>query len=386
MAEETKPQGSFDRDAIVRSNSIKTIGNGAETKTILKYPEQVGTSEVPNYVMFYPLVRGNSIVNQPTRSRALTDTGENRAESQNATETQAVASGLAYGGLRFALSKSTDTRLFSKSSSKNKLGNPLSKQQKQVVNRRAAWSGVKGLVQGAAMGVGSSLIQGTDTLYSSTTAIALQVQSNPAFKYSASWSSADLGSFVGAFASGNSGLANMLANPLDTAGIALRNASKMSKATKGTTNPLSALPSNDLVQAFSKKVENPYKEQLFRSMGFRQFQFTYRFAPESEAEFEDVKNIIQTFAIHMHPEQDDSGYFFIYPSEFVIAYYYKEKENENIRKIAQSALINMDVSYGGQEGFTTFLSNVGGKPTEITLTLTFQELELLTNKRAKQGF
>ena len=381
MAEETKPQGSFNRDTIVRSNSIATK-NGAAID-ILRYPNQVGTDQVPNYVMFYPLVRGNSIIHKNLKVRQLTDIGENRAESQNASETQAVASGLAFGGLRFALSKNTDTQLFSRSNSKNKLGNPLSKRQKQVVNRRAAWSGVKGLAQGAAMGVGSSLIQGADTLYSSTTAIALQVQSNPAFKYSASWSSADLGAFVGAFASGNTNLAKVLENAQDTTGIALRNASKMAQTTK---SKLTAFAANDLVQAFSKKVENPYKEQLFRSMGFRQFQFTYRFAPESEAEFQDVKNIIQTFAIHMHPEQDDSGYFFIYPSEFVIAYYYKEKENENIRKIAQSALINMDVSYGGQEGFTTFLSDVGGKPTEITLTLTFQELELLTNNRAKQGF
>ena len=51
-------------------------------------------------------------------------------------------------------------------------------------------------------------------------------------------------------------------------------------------------------EATSKKVMNPFKEQLFKSIGFRKFSFTYSFAPRNPGEYKNVEEIIQLFKYH----------------------------------------------------------------------------------------
>ena len=40
------------------------------------------------------------------------------------------------------------------------------------------------------------------------------------------------------------------------------------------------LPVNDSISVFTRKVENPFKEQLFKTMNFRSFPMEIKFAPE----------------------------------------------------------------------------------------------------------
>ncbi len=47
---------------------------------------------------------------------------------------------------------------------------------------------------------------------------------------------------------------------------------------------------------------NPKKEQVFKGVDFRTFQFDYQFFPRSSQEAKNVLNIIQQFKYHMHPE------------------------------------------------------------------------------------
>jgi hypothetical protein len=84
----------------------------------------------------------------------------------------------------------------------------------------------------------------------------------------------------------------------------------------------------------------------------------------------------------MHPEVSTGGLFYIYPSTFDIAYYYKGKENTNFNRISTCVLEDLAVDYGGQ-GFNTFAS---GSPTEINIKLRFRELEVLTKERIFQGY
>jgi hypothetical protein len=142
---------------------------------------------------------------------------------------------------------------------------------------------------------------------------------------------------------------------------------------------------SNVVAATSKKVENPYKEQLFRSMGFRKFAFDYRFSPKNNDEAEEIfgkDGIIQTFSKHMHPTRSQNGLFLTYPSEFLIIYYHNGKENNYIKKISNCALTDMTLEYGA-EGFTTFAN---GCPSEVAIRLLFTELETLTTDRIEQGF
>jgi hypothetical protein len=45
----------------------------------------------------------------------------------------------------------------------------------------------------------------------------------------------------------------------------------------------------------------------------------------------------------------------------------------------------MGVTYGGSDGFNTVIGTRGA-PSEINITLTFTELEVLTNDRIADGF
>jgi hypothetical protein len=98
--------------------------------------------------------------------------------------------------------------------------------------------------------------------------------------------------------------------------------------------------------------------------------------PKNENESNAVYNIINKFKEHMHPELAAGGAFFLYPSEFEIAYYHNNKENTYFNKIATCALTDMSVEYGGEQ----LSSFKDGSPTEINLTLSFRELELITKE------
>jgi hypothetical protein len=78
----------------------------------------------------------------------------------------------------------------------------------------------------------------------------------------------------------------------------------------------------------------------------------------------------------MHPELTENKMFYIYPSEFDIEYFYKDKINPHIHRFARCALTNMSVEYGGEQ-FVTFED---GSPVEINMSLTFQELEQMTSE------
>lgn len=117
---------------------------------------------------------------------------------------------------------------------------------------------------------------------------------------------------------------------------------------------------------------NSKAEMLFSSVDFGSFTFDYRFAPRSEAEAANVLNIVRTFRHHMLPEFfDDTGFLYIYPSEFDIRYYVNAKENEFLERHVTSVLKNMTINYTSQGQMTTFDN---GMPTHINMTLQFQEL------------
>jgi hypothetical protein len=78
----------------------------------------------------------------------------------------------------------------------------------------------------------------------------------------------------------------------------------------------------------------------------------------------------------MHPELTAGRLFYIYPSEFDIQYFYKDKENDYFHKFTRCALTDMQIDYGGEQ-FATFQD---GSPVEIGLQLTFTELEQLTSE------
>ena len=129
---------------------------------------------------------------------------------------------------------------------------------------------------------------------------------------------------------------------------------------------------------------NPKKEQIFKSVNFREFTFDYTFSPRSPEEAQAVRNIIYMFKLHMHPEYKDANNFiFLYPSEFDIYYYQGGKENLNIHRHPSCVLKNMSINYTPNGAFNTFDD---GMPTQINVQLQFVELAILTKETIQSNF
>ena len=150
-----------------------------------------------------------------------------------------------------------------------------------------------------------------------------------------------------------------------------------------TNLALSKGPNAAGLSAATGMAANPKKEQIFKGVDFRTFQFDYQFFPRSAVEAENVLNIIKTFKYHMHPEfKDNNNFIYIYPSEFDIFYYNNGQENQNIHRHTSCVLTEMSVNYTPNGAFTTFAN---GMPTQINVTMSFRELALLTKDKIAEG-
>ena len=249
---------------------------------------------------------------------------------------------------------------------------------------KAAWSGIKAAtVFGATSGavVAAATLGATlkpDNKARLKDVITLHLEERPSVKYGVNYQDKDMG-ILGGFLTDNSSVTESFKNNGGELGTAF--ALQLAKIP-------SMLPGfgsaglGDIAQLSAKVKTNPFREVFFEGVDYRQFNFRYKFMPKDKAESQAVYNIIQTFKEHMHPELSKGGYFYIYPSEFEIVYYYKNQENPYFNRITQCALTDMVVDYGGEQ----FASFADGSPTEINMTLSFRELELLTKDSIRQGY
>ena len=349
-----------------QANSAYLQTPGAENNiTIYRYPETLAAdAEYPHYLMFYVNAREDSAMASKRGGRMDThgdQTGQNRIDPDHAS----AAAGVAVGGtLAVAGAKQGAKTLSDQLTGKT----PLSARVMANII-----GGTAGAVGGAVVGGAAGAAYGKMTsraLVKIKDVIALHINTPPAVAYKANWSESDMG-FVGAVGSGRIG-DDKLANMAGGADLLARAMASGVPKVAGGPNLV------DVAEAVSRKVANPYKEQLFKSMGMRQFAFEYTFLPKNPREARNVLNIMRIFKRNMHPEIDKSKLFLVYPSEFSIVYYYKTGENPYLNKISSCVLTDMSVRFGDDRDFTTFR---GGFPTLINLRLTFLELEMLTGER-----
>jgi hypothetical protein len=146
------------------------------------------------------------------------------------------------------------------------------------------------------------------------------------------------------------------------------------------------------LKGFAKKAfgqaSNPYMEVLFEGVELRTFTYNFTFSPRNADETDDVQKIIEMFRFHMLPELNGgSSAFMTLPSTFDIHYMYQvtpdvSEENNFYSKIATCVLKGCDVDYT-PNGVKSFAS---GAPTQITMSLSFQETEMLTKQHVNRGY
>ena len=133
---------------------------------------------------------------------------------------------------------------------------------------------------------------------------------------------------------------------------------------------------------------NPYMEVIFDSMAMRNFTYNFHFAPKSAKERDDVQDIIKLFRFHMAPELKGAQHRFLtLPSTFDIHYMYQHSkdyasENNFYSKIATCVLKDVTVDYS-PNGVKSFQD---GSPTQINMSLSFTETELLTKQSINAGY
>ena len=146
----------------------------------------------------------------------------------------------------------------------------------------------------------------------------------------------------------------------------------------------------DLFNKAFGQAENPYMEVIFKNLSLRTFEYSFQFAPRSEDETHDVQAIIKLFRFHMAPELKGNNHRYLtLPSTFDIHYMFQDsptslqpQENSFYSKIATCVLEDCSVDYspGGVHSFAD------GAPTQINMTLSFKETELLTKDKINDGF
>lgn len=374
------------------------------------YPENLGQApDLQHYVVFYINVRGKSQLDKnntfsesevPIQNVHYGLTGQGRTEAlSTATKESLVLRGAGAGGA-VAIAKLFDTLLSgdirsrNKTSTTNKSGKTSGTSTAQsAISQRARQNGydaakavTTGLIGGAlAAGALKAAEEISGPVFKPDKAlrlkdiITLHVEERPSVKYGVSYQPTELGSLLGLLTNVGA-VSDRLSGTeaLQAAGtLAAYNIARIPGILPGSGPKL-----QDVVGAYAKAKTNPFKEVLFESVDYRKFNFRYRFFPKSAKETLSVYNIVKKFKEHMHPQVAFNGLFYIYPSEFEIKYFYRDKENTWLNKISRCALEDMSVDYGGEQ-FSTFEN---GAPTEIGLTLSFKELDLQTRETIVQGY
>lgn len=353
-------------------NQISQSISGPYSVKQLVYPEDLGTRpDLQHYIVFYINARGKTKFKQSTtvdvdvsstgQNILQQDTIANQAQIQAAAAVAAATGGAIYTAIRNALGSRT-----------------------AITRATAARGALAAGAAGAATGASIAFLQQHADSFSVkaperlTDAIMLPIQSIPKVSYSAKYKEFDFGLMAGLLGGSSA---------IDTSGIG-RVQEGVAKAIANIGQVAAAAGfkfGEQAVEAakFAAKVTtNPFKEVLFDSIGYRTFTFNYTFLPKSQAEVYNVRRIIDLFKFHMHPELSKDGLFYVYPSEFEMQYYFRGERNNFIHKISTCVLKDMAVAYGDQN----FSSFSDGAPTEISMALTFQELELLTKERIVKGY
>jgi hypothetical protein len=345
-------------DDIFRSASIREGTDETGGFNVIRYPADLATAQHPHYVMFFVNVRSSDIAGLKTAPSVMDFNFDNTGMNRPNTEGKALVLGAIAGA-----------------QAGKALGGELGKQVADLPGRGGAALRVG--AAGAAVGAVAGLVGAASTDRSQVLlkdVIALYLAGKPSTSYGASWGEEELG-LAGAFADS--------ANPLNIGWGGVSGLGNMAGAMmmKGSESAGGSLIGNagKALQGTLAMTPNPFKAQLFKGMKFRTFSYKYDFLPKDEGEYRSVRRIINTFKKYMHPTLGAGKFILKYPAEFSIAYYYKGSTNPELFRISNCALTDMNVEYGGED-FVTFRDKAGA-PTEITMTLKFTELEVLSQER-----
>ena len=132
---------------------------------------------------------------------------------------------------------------------------------------------------------------------------------------------------------------------------------------------------------------NPQLQMMFRGVGFRSFQLSFMFTPNSFEESTEVDNIIKTFKYHFSPglqagkTDSTQSMFLTSPSIFNVQFKIGQNENQYVPKYGDCVLSDIDVNYAPNG----FAAHENGAPVQTTLNLTFKEIVIVDRDKIANG-
>ena len=123
-------------------------------------------------------------------------------------------------------------------------------------------------------------------------------------------------------------------------------------------------------------IMNPNMELLFKKPSLRPFEFTFKLAPRSKKEAEQVIGIIRTFKQSMAVIRSASNLFLKSPHTYKLQYKHRGSEHPFLNKFKECALMNMSVNYTPDGNYATYEDGV---MTAYEMRLSFTEIEPVFN-------
>ena len=120
---------------------------------------------------------------------------------------------------------------------------------------------------------------------------------------------------------------------------------------------------------------NPFTAALYKSPSPRSHSFSWKFVPRSISEQNAIRTIIANFKYYSSPGVNEGGAFFDYPQQFDIDFHYAS----HLFNIGPSVCTSVSVDYHGEgEPLYHDISNNEKAPVSVTLSLSFQETNIIT--------
>ena len=197
------------------------------------------------------------------------------------------------------------------------------------------------------------------------------------------------GAFIDEFkSSGASGIGNNITSRLNSLGPEAKEG--IQNLALKSMGVVPGMQGADVVRDLQRGfIKAPRMELAFKGIGKRSFSYEFKMIPKSREEADTVRDIVKTFRANMLPEflkgTDRSARFFKMPNTFDISYMYNGGQNQYLHEISTCVCKSVAVTYGGDRYKTFDANETGAPPVETSISLQFEELEIITKERVMEG-
>lgn len=143
--------------------------------------------------------------------------------------------------------------------------------------------------------------------------------------------------------------------------------------------PIIGDANRERAQLFAGIVQNPHTNLIFEGVSLKSYNLVWRLSPRSQAESDQLQQIVDTIKMRIHPEEAFGGYALDYPD--LVTVEFTGPAEKYLPKIHKSMVSNFMVSQGSGNGLNFYKS---GAPIEYELTLSLTELSIITRETLRE--